>query len=89
MNAILDPRKVNASRRGFLKTSAAIGGGLIIGLHLPSKNFAADLKPVSANAWVRIAPDNTITLICHRNEMGQDVHTSLALLVAERSSRRQ
>ena len=83
MNAILDPRKVNASRRGFLKTSAAIGGGLIIGLHLPSKNFAADLKPVSANAWVRIAPDNTITLICHRNEMGQDVHTSLALLVAE------
>jgi len=73
----------NAARRDFLKASALLGGGLIVGLSLPAKNFAADLKPVAANAWVRIAPDNTITLICHRNEMGQDVHTSLALLVAE------
>jgi isoquinoline 1-oxidoreductase beta subunit len=78
MNAI-----PNASRRDFLKGSAAIGGGLIVGLHLPPTGFAADLKPVAANAWVRIAPDNKVTLICHRNEMGQDVHTSLALLVAE------
>ncbi|HEX6832479.1 MAG TPA: xanthine dehydrogenase family protein molybdopterin-binding subunit [Rudaea sp.] len=78
MNAIVD-----SDRRRFLKTSALVGGGLVVGLYLPAKNFAADLKPVSANAWVRIAPDNTITLICHRNEMGQDVHTSLALLVAE------
>lgn len=73
----------NAGRRDFLKTSAVLGGGLLIGISLPARNFAADLKPVAANAWVRIAPDNTITLICHRNEMGQDVHTSLALLVAE------
>jgi len=79
MNAILD----SLSRREFLKTSAAAGGGLIVGLSLSGVNFAADLKPVRANAWVRIAPDNKITLICHRNEMGQDVHTSLALLVAE------
>ncbi len=71
------------SRRQFLKASAAAGGGLMVGLYLPASNFAADLKPVAANAWVRIAPDNKITLICHRNEMGQDVHTSLALLVAE------
>jgi len=89
MNAIPDPTiKVDAARRGFLKASAVVGGGLVIGLYLPAKNFAADLKPagsaaVAANAWVRIAPDNAITLICHRNEMGQDVHTSLALLVAE------
>ena len=71
------------SRRQFIKVAAAAGAGLMVGLHLPLKNFAADLKPVAANAWVRIAPDNKITLICHRNEMGQDVHTSLALLVAE------
>jgi isoquinoline 1-oxidoreductase beta subunit len=79
MNAFLKP----SSRREFLKTSAVLGGGLAIGLYLPTQNFAADLKPVAANAWVRVSPDNTITLICHRNEMGQDVHTSLALLVAE------
>ena len=71
------------SRRRFLQTSAAAGGGLIVGLYLPPAGAAADLRPVTANAWVRIAPDNAITLICHRNEMGQDVHTSLALLVAE------
>src|SRR5580765_3581675 len=78
----------NFSRRKFLETSAALGGGLVVGLTLPlrgalAKAAAADAKPVQANAWVRIAPDNTITLICHRNEMGQDVHTSLALLIAE------
>lgn len=78
MNAIL-----NTSRRDFLKGSAAVGSGLIVGLCMPGGSPAADLKPVEANAWVRIAPDNRITLICHRNEMGQDVHTSLALLVAE------
>ena len=78
----------NLGRRKFLETSAALGGGLVIGLVLPirgalAKAQAAEAKPVQTNAWVRIAPDNTITLICHRNEMGQDVHTSLALLVAE------
>jgi isoquinoline 1-oxidoreductase subunit beta len=73
----------SASRRQFLKTSTAAGAGLAVGLYLPAGNLAADFKPVAANAWVRIAPDNQITLICHRNEMGQDVHTSLALLVAE------
>ena len=80
MNAIIKSR----SRRAFLKTSAAIGGGLVVGLYLPRPGVAVtEARPVAENAWVRIAPDNTITLICHRNEMGQDVHTSLALLVAE------
>ncbi|MEJ1966700.1 MAG: molybdopterin cofactor-binding domain-containing protein [Gammaproteobacteria bacterium] len=72
------------SRRDFLKASAVAGGGLIIGVCLPPGSFArTEVEPVAENAWVRIAPDNTITVICHRNEMGQDVHTSLALLVAE------
>jgi len=78
----------NIGRRKFLETSAMLGGGLVIGLVLPvrgalAKAQAAEAAPVQSNAWVRIAPDNTITLICHRNEMGQDVHTSLALLIAE------
>jgi isoquinoline 1-oxidoreductase subunit beta len=79
MNATLK----HTSRRQFLKASVAAGGGLIVGLYLPGRDFAAERKAVVTNAWVRIAPDNTITLICHRNEMGQDVYTSLALLVAE------
>lgn len=79
MKAIFKP----TSRRQFLKTSAAAGGGLLVGVYLPGANFAAEPKSVAPNAWVRIARDNTITLVCPRNEMGQDVHTSLGLLVAE------
>jgi CO/xanthine dehydrogenase Mo-binding subunit len=35
------------------------------------------------NAWIEIGRDGAITLTCPRNEMGQDVHTALAMLVAE------
>ncbi len=72
------------TRREFLKVCALAGGGLVIGLRLgmPGEAQAADaaLKP---NAWVSVAPNGTITVTCHRNEMGQDVHTSLTMLVAE------
>jgi isoquinoline 1-oxidoreductase subunit beta len=80
----MNARVHSSSRRDFLKTSVAVGGGLVIGLYLPQSSVARSAGEADTlNAWVRIAPDNTITLICHRNEMGQDVHTSLALLVAE------
>jgi len=79
MKAILG----QSSRREFLKLSAAGGAGLVVGLYLPTQVVGSVSPGVVANAWVRIAPDDTVTVICHRNEMGQDVHTSLALLVAE------
>jgi CO/xanthine dehydrogenase Mo-binding subunit len=70
------------TRREFLKVSAAAGGGLLIGFSFgdASAQAAGSLKP---NAWVEINPDGTVVLTCHRNEMGQDVHTSLAMLLAE------
>ena len=70
------------SRREFLKASAAAGGGLLIGFRFGDAKAqgASSLKP---NAWVEIKPDGTIILTCHRNEMGQDVTTSLAMLLAE------
>ena len=71
-------------RRQFLKLGATATGGMILGLHLPQSRAAGVAEePVQMNAWIRIDPDNRITFICHRNEMGQDVHTSLAMLVAE------
>ncbi|MBP6815181.1 MAG: xanthine dehydrogenase family protein molybdopterin-binding subunit, partial [Burkholderiaceae bacterium] len=71
-------------RRQFLELGATATGGMILGLHLPQSRAAGVAKgPVELNAWIRIDPDNRITFICHRNEMGQDVHTSLAMLVAE------
>ncbi len=68
------------TRRDFLKVSAIAGGGMLIGLRLEANSAPTSFK---ANAWVTIAPDGSVTLTCHRNEMGQDVHTSLSMLLAE------
>jgi isoquinoline 1-oxidoreductase beta subunit len=73
-------------RRDFLKLSALAGGGLVIGLTLPGcgrkkpAGLAAGGQP---NAWLRIAGDNTITILVDRSEMGQGVHTALPMLIAE------
>jgi len=72
------------TRREFLKSSAAVGGGLIIGVALPVKNLAyAAADPSAINAWVRVAPDNTVTILVARSEMGQGVVMALPTLVAE------
>ena len=76
------------SRRTFLKTGAAIGGGLVIGFHLPVpfSSVAAPVPPgvpYTPNAFIRIASDNSVTLIINKSEMGQGVYTSLPMLLAE------
>ena len=77
----------NMNRRTFLQASAATSGALMIGFHLPAIAKPAipvpGAKTVQANAWVKIGSDNTITIICHRSEMGQGTYTSMPMLVAE------
>jgi isoquinoline 1-oxidoreductase beta subunit len=77
----------NISRRGFLKTGAVMSGGLILGMHLRSRNEAraaeVSAEPFAPNAFLRIGRDDTVTVISNHSEMGQGVYTSLALLVAE------
>ena len=82
----------NPSRRRFLKDSAALMGGLVIGFYLPMKGrraYAADERPKPAkqiyppNAFIRIAPDDSITIVINKSEMGQGVYTSLTMLIAE------
>ncbi len=79
----------NLKRRQFLKTSAAASAyaasGLVIGFHLPAnaKAAASTAKIVQPNAWVKIGTDNSVTIICHRSEMGQGTYTSMPMLVAE------
>ena len=73
-----------ATRRGFLKTSAAFSGGLMVGFALPLAGPAQAAGLLhTPSAWVHIADDNTITLISARAEMGQGVYTSMPMLVAE------
>ena len=76
----------NSGRRQFIQQSTALGGAFVLGMHLPLASEAAvgdAAKPALANAWVQISPNNQITLICSRSEMGQDVYTSLPALLAE------
>ncbi|MGB7543053.1 MAG: molybdopterin cofactor-binding domain-containing protein [Burkholderiales bacterium] len=76
----------DASRREFLKTSAAVGGGLAIGFHLPSALAAkagAEDKGVEIDAWVVIRPDDSVIIRYARAEMGQGSMTSAPMLVAE------
>ena len=78
---------INDSRRGFLKASVAVGGGLVIGFHLPARGQLAQGAPaaglVRMNTFIRIAPDNTVTVLVGQSEMGQGVLTSIPMLVAE------
>ena len=71
------------SRRGFLASSAAAGGALVIGLTLPERGQAATTQTAMPNAWVRIGSDNSITILCARSEMGQGVYTAMPTLIAE------
>jgi isoquinoline 1-oxidoreductase beta subunit len=77
----------NETRRDFLKVSGTVAGGLALGFILPQGPRVAHADAgggyASPNAWVRIGMDNTITIMCARSEMGQDVYTSMTMLVAE------
>jgi isoquinoline 1-oxidoreductase beta subunit len=75
--------KIN--RRTFILSTAAAGGGLVLGLRLPlgpEVVRAADGSP-EINAWVVIRPDDTVVVRVARSEMGQGTITGLAQLVAE------
>ena len=76
----------NPGRRQFIQQGTALTATLVVAMHLPLASEAATSsgdKPALANAWIRISPNNQITLICSRSEMGQDVYTSLPALLAE------
>lgn len=71
-------------RRTFLKATGALG--LVIGVSLTGAGralSAGPAKPFEPNAFVRVAPDNTVTIIIKHHEMGQGITTGLSTLVAE------
>jgi isoquinoline 1-oxidoreductase beta subunit len=75
------------SRRSFMKAGAVAGGGLVLGFFLPGAGRLANAqqpaKVYEPNAFLRIAPDNTVTVQVNRIEIGQGVQTSLPMLIAE------
>lgn len=80
----------NVSRRSFIKTSAGVSSGLLIGFMVPAyagrlKNLLPDPGAVifAPNAFLRIGADNSIKILLAHAEMGQGIWTTLAMLIAE------
>lgn len=77
----------NPDRRAFLRTSAAVGGGLILSLVLPQAMRASWADPAATgfapDAFIRIDRQGLVTLVMPMVEMGQGTYTSLPMLLAE------
>ena len=74
----------NLSRRNFLTTSAAAGGGLVLSLSLPlGRSEAATSEAFAPNGFIRIGSDGQIVLTMPYVEMGQGTYTSIPMLIAE------
>jgi isoquinoline 1-oxidoreductase beta subunit len=76
-------KAARVSRRSFLKISTLAGSGLVIGIRVPFETRAAAMTPTQFSAWLKIAPDDTVTILLGQAEMGQGVYTMLPMLVAE------
>lgn len=78
------------TRRAFISAGVLAGGAVVFGIAIRPGNRAKDVAGlVSAkgetvfNVWLKISPDNTVTAIVPHAEMGQGVHTTLAMMLAD------
>src|SRR6266550_1779556 len=87
---------IDVTRREFLATVAAAHGAFVLGFWMPDKTQAQTpaAKPSGAvwyedpaapevNAWIVVAPDDTVTIRIAQTELGQGVWTSNAMMVCE------
>lgn len=78
-------------RRTWILSALGATGALVVGWGImPARSrlgTPATMLPtqgeVALNGWVKIAADGSVVLAMNRSEMGQGVHTALAMLVAE------
>jgi isoquinoline 1-oxidoreductase beta subunit len=79
------------SRRAFIQTSLAAGGGMVLGFYVPDV-LAARIEPqpwktptdgVEINAWLTIDKNGGVTIRVPHTEMGQGALTSVAMMIAE------
>ncbi|TDY20072.1 isoquinoline 1-oxidoreductase beta subunit [Paraburkholderia sp. BL6665CI2N2] len=78
-------------RRTFLLGGAGAVGALLVGWSVlpPGQRLTTSMPlpaqgtQVALNGWVKIAADNSVTIMMCKAEMGQGIHTGLAMLLAE------
>jgi isoquinoline 1-oxidoreductase subunit beta len=78
-------------RRGFLVTSAALGGGMVLGFGAEARKGSATIVPWGPDAaagtefspWIEIAPDDIITVRVPTPECGNGALSQAAMNVAE------
>jgi isoquinoline 1-oxidoreductase beta subunit len=78
------------SRRAFIASGVLAGGAVVFGVAIRPGNRAGKVARLVAvdeetvfNVWLKISPDNTVTAIIPHAEMGQGVHTTLAMMLAD------
>ena len=78
-------------RRTFLLGTAGTAGVLAVGWSLlPPRQRLTTAQPLALrdaqtalNGWVKVAADNSVTVVMSKSEMGQGIYTGLAMLLAE------
>lgn len=78
-------QSIRTDRRDFLVKTAALTGGLALGVRFPGIALAAtsNAEGPEVTHWIVIEPDDTVVVRIARSELGQGSFTGLAMLVAE------
>jgi isoquinoline 1-oxidoreductase beta subunit len=78
------------TRRAFITAGIAAGGVVVFGVAVRRgergdkvRNLVANDDEALFDVWLKIAPDNSVTAIVPHAEMGQGVHTALAMMLAD------
>lgn len=84
--------KTHISRRSFFKSTAIVGGGMLLGFNwltscMPEDELANTLELPSEwfaiNAFLKIGNNGVVTIMAPNPEIGQNVKTSMPMIVAE------
>lgn len=73
-------------RGAFIRITGSLGAGLGFALYLPgcvTQQATVRSSDLAPNAWVRVAPDETVTVFVNKSEMGQGVAVGLPTIVAD------